>query len=55
MDLELGLFYFNMIASCFGCVALCLALGQFAYVEYKLYLCKQKLYKESKYCINIYL
>ena len=48
---ELVLFYFNIIASFFGLFILCIALGQFVYVEYKLYLCKQKLYKENKYCI----
>ena len=51
MEPELVLFYFNCIASYFGLLLLCIALGQFVYVEYKLYLCKQKLYKENHYCI----
>ena len=51
MDRELVLFNFNIVASSLGLVVLCVALGQFAYVEYKLYLCKQKLYKENNRCI----
>ena len=55
MEPELVLFYFNCIASGFGLVALCLALGQFAHVEYKLYMCKKQLYKENKFCISTQL
>ena len=55
MDPELFLIYFNIIASCFGVVALCFAVGQFLYVEYKLHQCKQKLYKENITCIYFHL
>lgn len=37
------LFYFDVIASCFGLFSLCIALWQFASVEIKLYLCKKRL------------
>ena len=50
MDLELVLFYINVIASCISLVCFFFAFWQFAHVEYKVYMCKQKLYNVNKYC-----